>query len=131
MNDSIIEKNAECIEIGNVKLYCEKVKVAASAVLFEESTVGGTAVITNLYRKASRFVFSGRVYDGDCPMETTARLHNLLGSPFGFNVAYRGIQLNNCILQAFTSEETDRGYSCISVTLAVSEDILPDTEVNT
>lgn len=129
MNDTIIERTAECIEIGNVKLYCEGVKVSAAAVLFEQPTVGGATVMTNAYRKASRFVFSGRVFDGDCPMETTARLHNLLGSPFGFNVTYRGIQLNNCILQAFTSEDTAKGYSSVTVTLAVSEDILPDPEV--
>jgi hypothetical protein len=126
---TISSREAVPVAIGQLTLYCESFRAAASTVLYEQPTVVGGTVITNKCIKATRLTLAGRVYcgAGDIPVLTV--LNNMNGAS-GLTVVYRGVRFADCTVQGCTVE--DKGDDMLYVTLilataAQAEDVEEET----
>ncbi|MCM1132152.1 MAG: hypothetical protein NC340_01640 [Ruminococcus flavefaciens] len=107
------------VNIGFLTLYCDSFKASAISELYEQPTVSGTALVTNRYKKATKLVFKGRIYDEQSPLAFTM-ISNYMGASTGYTIEYKGLQFNNCIIYGFTVEDKGEDFVYVSVTLATS-----------
>lgn len=121
MNGSVWleQRKAVPVIIGDVQIYCDSFSVSDSRVLAERATASGDNAVTNQYVKLPRVILKGRTFDEDTPLGAVCSLNGLMGSAQTFNVFYRGITCRNCVVTAYTADDSGRDYIDFSLTLAV------------
>lgn len=114
---TICSREAVPVTIGQLTLYCESFRAAASTVLYEQPTVVGGTVIANRCVKATRLTLAGRVYCGTGDIPVLTELNNMNGAS-GLTVIYRGVRFADCTVQSCTAE--DKGDDMLYVTLTLA-----------
>lgn len=122
--NGICNREAVPVEIGQLTLYCESFRAAASAVLYEQPTVVGRTLVTNKYVKAARLTLTGRIYCGSGAAEVLAELDNMSGAEVG-DVVYRGVSYPDCIVQSSAAEDRGDDMLYVTVTLAATSSAEP------
>ena len=124
----ICSREAVPVAIGQLTLYCESFRAAASTVLYEQPTVIGGTVITNKCAKAVRLTLSGRIYCGAGNIPALTAINNLNGTS-ALTVTYRGVTFSDCTVTGYTVEDKGDDMLYVSLTLASAEPA-SDAEVN-
>ena len=113
----ICSREAVPVAIGQLTLYCESFRAAASTVLYEQPTVTGATIVTNKCAKASRLTLSGRIYCGDGALSVLTAINNMNGTG-GLTVDYRGVRFAGCTVQGYTAEDKGGDMLYVTITLA-------------
>lgn len=115
MNE-MTEREAIPVTIGYIELYCESFKASSISEFSEQPTVSGESQITNRCKKATKLVFSGRIYNESRPLSFLF-ISNTMNNPMGYTINYRGLKFINCFIYGFTLE--DKGEDFVHVTVTV------------
>lgn len=126
MNE-LYKREAFPVTIGSMTLYCENFKVSTIAQMTEQPTVTGLTAITNRFKKCSKLVLSGRVYDEDQPLRFVT-ISNNMGNNDTYNINYRGINFYSCRINGVIIEDKGDGFSYVTITLSTSSFIYPTRE---
>ena len=116
------EREAIPVKIGYMDLYCESFKASAVSELSEQPTVSGVAMITNRFKKATRIVFKGRVYNEGQSLSFVT-IANIMNSQAGYTIKYKELEFKNCMIYGFTVEDKGDDFVYVSVTIVTTDAI--------
>ena len=120
MSSTLSHREAVPVAVGSITLYCESFKASAATSLYEQPTVTGATLLTNICVKSSKLSLSGRVYCGDAALPVLVQLNNITGTG-GITIVYRGVRFRNCTVQSYTAEDRGDDMLYVSLTLACLE----------
>lgn len=121
MNE-ISVREAIPVKIGYMELYCENFKATAMSELSEQPTVSGLLQITNKYRRLTKLMFRGRVYNENQPLLFMMMI-NSMNYTTGYTIDYRGLQFSNCMIHSLIVEDKGDDFVNVSVTVVTPDDI--------
>ena len=110
------------VQINNLKLYCESMKLSAETAVFESSTVTGYPLMTNKDRKMLRLSFTGRVYNENTPMRLAGFAANY-NNYEGIDIIYRDLRFPRCIITGFSAEDSGEDYITLTVNAATNSSV--------
>lgn len=114
---AITSREALPVTVGGCTVYCDSFRVSAIRAVNEETTVDGNSIVTSSGLRAARLVFSGRIYDADCPLGFLADIGSAMSGGQTYTVTYRGLRFADCILQKYELTDSCRDWTEVSFTL--------------
>lgn len=96
------------IFIGDTALFCDSLKLSASAVYTEKNSLGGKLLYTAQETRSVRLAAECRLMHDNAPLDVFARLYSMLVSKKIISVSYRGAEFAGCRL-TYLEQKNDGG----------------------
>ena len=117
----IVSGESTPVSIDTYTVYCESFTAECNKIFSEKSTISGSDVISQGCKKAMTLKLTGRICDVLQPLSFVVSMNSLINSNTGISIEYKGVIFSNCLVTAFTADDSEADYLKVSVSLITAD----------